>query len=194
MRIIGYSRVSKINQNLDLQRQAIMNYAEKKGIENVVLYEEKVSSRKNRPELEQAKKAMTEGDIFVCYKIDRVARSVRELASFVEELESQNIKFVSTSDDIDLSTSGGKLMFHMLASVAEFERNLIRERTMGGLDAARKQGRVGGRPAVDEEKKKAIYRLFKAGEPVTSIAKTFNISRPTVYSIVKKFEENEVKS
>lgn len=184
-RIIGYCRVSTEEQNLDMQERAIQNYADQKNLE-LVLYVEKVSSRKNeRTELINAMKAATKGDLFVVYKLDRLARSTKELYELTDRLKEKEVDFVSVHDSFDTSTPTGKAMFGMLAVFAEFERDIIQQRTKAGLEAARKRGRVGGRPSIDDKVKKHVRALFEAGESATDIAKEYGIGRATVYKIIK---------
>lgn len=185
-RIIGYCRVSTEEQNLDMQERAIQNYAEQKGL-GLVIYVEKVSSRKNdRIDLANAMKAAAKGDVFVVYKLDRLARSTKELYELTEQLKEKRVDFVSISDAFDTSTPTGKAMFGMLAVFAEFERDIIQQRTKAGLDAARKRGRVGGRPAIDGKVKKRVRTLFKSGENANDIAKEYGIGRATVYKIINE--------
>lgn len=185
-RIIGYCRVSTEEQNLDMQEQSIKKYAKDKGLE-LVLYIEKVSSRKTeRSELLNAMKAATKGDLFVVYKLDRLARSTKELYELTDLLREKEVDFVSISDSFDTSTPTGKAMFGMLAVFAEFERDIIQQRTKAGLEAARKRGRVGGRPAIDDKVKKHVKALFNAGESASDIAKEYGIGRATVYKIINE--------
>jgi len=188
-RIIGYCRVSTEDQNLDMQERAIEKYAEEKGL-RLVMYVEKVSSRKSeRVELLNAMKAATQGDLFVVYKLDRLARSTKELYELTEQLKEKQVDFVSISDSFDTSTPTGKAMFGMLAVFAEFERDIIQQRTKAGLAAARKRGRIGGRPTIDEKVKKRVRILFEAGESASDIAKEYGIGRATVYKIIKESSE-----
>lgn len=185
VRIIGYTRVSTENQNLDIQRQAIENYALAQKLDYII-YEEKISSRKKeRPELHHALKAAARGDRFIVYKLDRLARSTKELYEITEKLKERGIDFVSINDSFDTSTPAGKAMFGMLAVFAEFERDIIHQRTKAGLEAARKRGKFGGRPAIEESKKRQIRKLFESGESAADIAKEFKIGRSTVYKILK---------
>lgn len=185
-RVIGYCRVSTEEQNLDMQEQAIQKYSEEKGLE-LILYVEKVSSRKvERKELEHAMKAATQRDVLVVYKLDRLARSTKELYLLTDTLKEKGVEFVSLTDKFDTTTPAGKAMFGMLAIFAEFERDIIKQRTKAGLESARKQGRVGGRPSINEKTKKHVKALFKAGESATDIAKEYGIGRATVYKIIKE--------
>lgn len=185
-RVIGYCRVSTEDQNLDMQEQAIEKYAKEKGLE-LIMYVEKISSRKEmRGELEHAMKAAANGDLFVVFKLDRLARSTKELFTLTGELNEKGVEFVSINDAFDTTTPTGKAMFGMLAVFAEFERDIIQQRTKAGLESARKRGRVGGRPAIDEKKKKQVRALFEAGESATDIAKEYGIGRATVYKIINE--------
>jgi len=184
MRIIGYARVSTDDQNLDMQQLAIEKYAADKNLD-LVMYVEKISSRNDeRTELQNAMKASAPGDLFVVFKLDRLARSTKELYQLTDELKNKNVDFVSINDAFDTSTPTGRAMFGMLAVFAEFERDIIQQRTKAGLEAAKKRGRIGGRPAVDEKTKRHIITLFNAGESAIDIAKEFGIARSTVYKIL----------
>lgn len=185
MRVIGYARVSTDQQSLNMQIDAIKRYAADKNFE-LVLYVEKESSRNERPELNNALKAATSGDIFVVYKLDRLARSTKELYSVTDDLHDRDISFVSINDSFDTTTPSGKAMFGLLAVFAEFERDIIRERTRAGLESARKRGRVGGRPGVDESVKRKVRALYAAGEGATDIAKEYSLGRATVYKIINE--------
>ena len=184
MRVIGYARVSTDDQNLDMQQIAIEKYAKDKNLD-LVMYVEKISSRNDeRAELNNAMKAATAGDLFVVYKLDRLARSTKELYQLTDHLKNKNVDFVSINDAFDTSTPTGRAMFGMLAVFAEFERDIIQQRTKAGLEAARKRGRIGGRPPVDEKTKRHIITLFNAGESAIDISKEFGIARSTVYKIL----------
>lgn len=185
MRVIGYARVSTNQQSLDMQIDAIQRYAAEKKLD-LVLYVEKESSRNERPELNNALKAAAQGDIFVIYKLDRLARSTKELYSITEELSNKGVSFVSINDYFDTTTPSGKAMFGLLAVFAEFERDIILERTKEGLESARKRGRVGGRPRVDESVKRKVFALYEAGEGATDIAKEYGLGRATVYKIINE--------
>lgn len=185
-RVIGYGRVSTHEQNLDMQYQAIERYASEKGMD-LVFYSEKISSRKDkRIELQNALKAAAKDDIFVVYKLDRLARSTKELYELSELLQKRCVHFVSLSDSFDTTTPTGKAMFGMLAVFAEFERDIIQQRTRAGLEAARKRGRFGGRPKVEESIKRKVVALFVSGESAIDIAKEYGISRATVYNIINE--------
>src|SRR6187200_1319658 len=139
--LVGYARVSTQEQDLALQLDALRAAGCAK------VYEEKASgAQRERPELKAALDYVRKGDTLVVWKLDRLARSLKQLIETVELLEDRGIGFKSLTESIDTTTSGGRLIFHIFAALAEFERNIIRERTTAGLNAARARGRVGGRP------------------------------------------------
>lgn len=184
--IIGYARVSTQDQNIDMQIQAIESYAAKQG-EPFEIYSEKESGGKaDRKELENAIKAAQKGNTFVVYKLDRLARSARHLHELTETLTNKGVQFKSIVEDVDTTTAMGKAMFGMLAVFAQLERSMIQERTQEGLKAARKRGRVGGRPTIPEATKRQVRLLFEAGESAVDIAKEKGIARSTVYKILNQ--------
>ena len=175
---IGYARVSTDDQNLDLQRDALL----KAGCGTI--YEEAVSGKSaDRPELEQCRKALRAGDTLVVWRLDRLGRSLPDLVQIVAELEQQGVAFESLTEKIETSSAAGKLVFHVFAALAEFERNLIRERTHAGLAAARARGRKGGRkPALTPQQVREIKALLRDPSiPVASIADRYGVSRATIY-------------
>ena len=148
---IGYVMTSKKEQSPELQRREL----EAAGSERIL--EESISSRKeDRPQLRAALDYCRDGDALVVWKLDRLGCSLRELIDLVNGLKERGVEFVSLRESLDTTITGGKLVFHVFASVAEFERDLIRERTMTGLEAARARGRKGGRKPVMDEKKRAL--------------------------------------
>ena len=181
--LIGYARVSTHDQNLDLQKDAL----EKAGCEKI--HVEKASGKSsNRPELGKAMSYLREGDTLVVWRLDRLGRSMKHLIELVTQMEERGIGFRSHTEAMDTTTSGGKLIFHIFGALAEFERNLIQERTQAGLVAARARGRKGGRPpALDDSKRKMAIKLYNSREhSVEKICQTMGISRPTLYSYVRK--------
>jgi DNA invertase Pin-like site-specific DNA recombinase len=179
--LIGYARVSTDDQNLDLQRDAL----EKAGCEQICT--DRVSGTKvRRPGLEQALSHLRSGDTLVVWRLDRLGRSLRHLIDTITELQEKGIGFKSLTESIDTTTSGGRLVFNIFASLAEFEREIIRERTQAGLQAARARGRKGGRRAALTEKQVQIaWQLYDAKTPVQEICQTLGISRATFYRYVK---------
>ena len=140
MEFIGYARVSTREQNLDLQLDALKSV----GCERIFM--EKASGVKERPELDKALSYLRAGDTFVIWKLDRLGRSLKELVSIVDGLQKRNIAFISISDGINTSSALGKCQFGIFAALAEYEREMIIERTKAGLQAARERGKLGGRP------------------------------------------------
>lgn len=176
---IGYARVSTQDQNPALQMDALNNV----GCERI--FTEKASgARRNRPEFKAALDYMREGDTLVVWKLDRLARSLRQLIDTVDALENRGIGLRSLTESIDTTTAGGRLTFHIFAALAEFERSVIRERTTAGLEAARERGKVGGRPSMMKEQDivaaKALLR--DTNIPVKEVAKRVGVSLSTLYA------------
>src|SRR5689334_10651558 len=175
--LIGYARVSTIEQTLDLQQDALRQA----GCEQV--FTDRISGAKSeRPGLTQALEFGRSGDILVVWKLDRLGRSLRHLIEMVSELQKRNVGFRSLTENIDTTSPGGKLIFHIFGSLAEFERDLIRERTLAGLAAARARGRKGGRHPLSPEKVRQLRTLAAdRRNRVEDICKTLRISRATFY-------------
>jgi len=182
---IGYARVSKNEQNLDLQRDAL----KKAGCSEKDIFTDKITGTKaERTGLEQALTHLREGDTFVVWRLDRLGRSLKHLIETVTKLQQQGVAFQSITENIDTATATGQLVFHIFGALAEFERNLIRERTMAGLEAARARGRLGGRPELEASSPKvAMAKKLYADKTnsIDDICKTLNISRATLYRYVK---------
>lgn len=177
---IGYSRVSTNDQNLDLQHDAL----KAAGIEKV--FYDKVSGTKERPKLAEALEFLREGDTLIVWRLDRLGRSLKDLLEIVTGLEKRKIHFVSLTENIDTTTATGKLIFHIFASFAEFERNLIRERTNAGLTAAKARGIKGGRkPALNAEKLAMVETLLKTSKDYAAIARTTKVSERTIRRVDK---------
>jgi DNA invertase Pin-like site-specific DNA recombinase len=178
---IGYARVSTGDQNLDLQLDRLEEAVCEK------IYEEQISgAASERPKLDRCLEELREGDTLVVWRLDRFGRSLKDLVSKMEALEEKGVDFVSLTEGIDTTTAQGKLTFHIFGALAEFERELARERTMAGLKAARERGRVGGRPpALDEEEIPQVQSLMRNEEVSTSdICERFDISRATLYRYI----------
>lgn len=176
--LIGYARVSTQDQDTELQRVALAGA----GCEEI--FTEKASgAQRDRPELAAALKYARKGDTLVVWKLDRLARSLRQLIETVESLEERGIGFRSLTESIDTTTNGGKLVFHLFAALAEFERGLIRERTLAGLAAARGRGRVGGRPSSMTPERIAVARALLAQPDFTAemVANQIGVSVSTLY-------------
>lgn len=183
--LIGYARVSTNEQHLGLQRDALRNA----GVSAKNLYTDKITGTKaERPGLEQALSHLREGDTLVVWRLDRLGRSLKHLIETVTLLKQQNIAFKSITENIDTSTATGQLVFHLFGALAEFERNLITERTMAGLAAARARGRKGGRPKLNTSSSKVAMAKKLYADHTNSIAdicRTLQISRATLYRYLK---------
>lgn len=179
--LIGYARVSTQDQDTEMQRAALSEA----GCEEV--FTEKASgAQRDRPELAKVLEYARSGDTLVVWKLDRLARSLRQLIETVEGLEDRGIGFRSLTESIDTTTNGGKLVFHLFAALAEFERGLIRERTVAGLASARSRGRLGGRPRSLDEEKLAIARALLAQPDITvaRVAQQIGVSPATLYRYI----------
>ena len=188
--LIGYARVSTHEQNLDLQRDTL----EAAGCKRI--FEDMLSGAKSeRPGLAQLKDHLREGDTLVIWRLDRLGRSLKDLIEWVNYLEEQGIALNSLQESIDTSTPTGKLVFHIFGALAEFERNLISERSRAGMEAARARGRRGGRPsALSPEQKKLVFKLHQDPEQtIDSIRALFNVSRKTIYNAVNEIKKNQRK-
>lgn len=180
--LVGYARISTDDQNLDLQHDAL----KKVGCEQI--YEDQLSgARAERPGLQQALEYARNGDTLVVWRLDRLSRSLKDLIDMVATLETKGIGLKSLQESIDTTQSSGKLIFHIFAALAEFERNLIRERTQAGLIAARARGRKGGRPkALNKDKQCLAIQIYAAKKhTVDQICKMMNISKPTLYKYIR---------
>jgi len=175
--LIGYARVSTQDQNLDLQTEALTKVGCKK------IYNDKLSgSRAERPGLTKALEMLREGDTLVVWKLDRLGRSVKNLVDLVGELHQQGIQFKSLTDAIDTGTPSGRFFFHVMASLAEMERELTVERTRAGLEVARQLGRKGGRRRqMTESKIESAKKLLANGVPPRDVATNLGVSVPTLY-------------
>ena len=193
---IGYARVSTIDQNLDLQLDAL----KAAGCEQI--FTDRITGTKfDRPELNELKKILRTGDTVVVWKLDRMGRGLRDLIKTMDALKEQGIGFKSLTEGIDTTTPTGNLVFQMFGALAEYERNLIVERTQAGLRAGRARGRIGGRPKSLTENQKVLLCKMHADKTITlqSITDTFKISKATMYNVVhegkvkKLAEEKEIK-
>ncbi|GAA4316502.1 recombinase family protein [Nibribacter koreensis] len=185
---IGYARVSTQDQKLELQTDALTHH----GCGQIYM-EKKSGKSKDRPELERMISQLRPGDTVVVWKLDRLGRSLRDLIDLVAEFKEKGVDFVSLQDGINTATSTGRFTFNVFASLAEFEREIIRERTRAGLDAAKARGRTGGRPlglSPDAlEKAKSARILFDAGgKSVGEIAKILGVGRATCYRYLGQIE------
>lgn len=175
--LIGYARVSTQDQNLDLQVKALTKAGCKK------VFDDKISgTRAERPGLATALAMLREGDTLVVWKLDRLGRSVKNLVDLVGELHGQGVQFKSLTDSIDTGTASGRFFFHVMASLAQMERELMVERTCAGLEAARLLGRKGGRKRqMTDSKVASAKKLLANGVPPRDVAKNLGVSVPTLY-------------
>lgn len=181
--LVGYARVSTQDQNLELQNDALT----KAGCERI--FTEVVGgSRTERTGLQDSLNILRGGDTLVVWRLDRLGRSLKHLIDIVNQLREKDIGFRSLQESIDTTTSGGKLIFHMFGALAEFERDVIRERTQAGLRAARARGRQGGRPRVlDGAKLEMVRKMYEDQKYLPDdICKAMGISRATLYRSVAK--------
>ena len=177
-KIFGYARTSTDRQNLDLQLDAL----KAAGCDEIIS-EIASGAKKDRPELQALMAKLREGDKLVVWKLDRLARSMRQLIETVENLAAQGIEFQSITESIDTSSPGGKLVFGIFASLAEFERELIRERVNAGLQAARNKGKIGGRPKALSDDQIKIARVMKPSHSLTEIASHLGVAKSTVHRV-----------
>jgi DNA invertase Pin-like site-specific DNA recombinase len=174
---IGYARVSTEEQSENAQMDAL----NEDGCERI--FREKMSGKsKQRPELDRMIDTLRSGDIVVVQRLDRLGRSLKDLIELLDGFKSQQVQFISLNESIDTTTAVGELAFHMIGSIAQFERRLISERTKAGLNAARARGRKGGRPAklTMSDVKKAQAMLLDPAVTKSEVAKHFDVSRPTL--------------
>jgi len=181
--LIGYARVSTDDQNLELQKDALTQA----GCERI-MKDHLSGIRTERPGLNAALDFARHGDILVVWRLDRLSRSLKDLIEMVILLESKGVELKSLKESIDTSSTSGKLIFHMFGALAEFERNLICERTHAGLAAARARGRKGGRPkALDSDKQSMAVTLYNEKKhTVKRICQIMEISKPTLYKYIKE--------
>lgn len=179
-RIIGYARVSTRDQNLDMQLDVLQQQR------CIKIFCEKMSGLKRRPELEHCLSLLKEGDVLVVYKLDRLARSLSEIVRICSDLESKKIRIKSVKDNIDTTDYMGKFTMHIFAALAEFERNVIMERTREGREAALKRGKVFGRPkGLSEKAQEKVRRaasLYQRGDSIKTICEKIDVkSKSTLY-------------
>lgn len=175
--VIGYARVSTDAQDEALQLDAL----ERAGV--IRIFTDRGSgATMQRPQLVAALDYVRDGDVLTVWRLDRLGRSLRDLIDQVDALAKRGVGFRSLTESIDTTTAGGKMVFHIFGALAEFERDLIRERTRAGLDAARARGRVGGRPTVmSPERIDTARKMHDEGVPVARIAETLGVGRSTVH-------------
>jgi len=175
---VGYVRVSTGDQSTDLQRDALNKIGCNKIFEDVCS-----GSLDNRPGLREALDFVRPGDTLAVWRLDRLGRSLRHLIEIVEDLQRKEVNFSSLQENINTSSAGGRLIFHVFCSLAEFEKSLLRERTLAGLAAARERGRIGGRPVKMDDSKVAMAKvlLSQPGTAMRDVCQALGVSRATVY-------------
>ena len=188
---IGYARVSTGLQNLNLQEDQLNQY----GCEKI--FSDHISgSKSKRPGLDKAIEFARSGDTIVVWRLDRLGRNMEDLITLVNELNNRGVSFHSLEENItmDKSSSTGQLLFHLFAAFAEFERNLILERSSAGRIAARARGRYGGRPEkLNKQDLKLLKTLYDNGTPIKTIAEQWQVSRTTIYRYLNKLNNQENK-
>ena len=188
---IGYARVSTGLQNLNLQEDQLNQY----GCEKI--FSDHISgSKSKRPGLDKAIEFARSGDTIVVWRLDRLGRNMEDLITLVNELNNRGVSFHSLEENItmDKSSSTGQLLFHLFAAFAEFERNLILERSSAGRIAARARGRYGGRPEKLNKRDLTLLKtLYDNGTPIKTIAEQWKVSRTTIYRYLNKLNNQENK-
>lgn len=190
---VGYMRVSSDNerQTTNLQKDALL----KSGVDSRHVFEDKTSGAKDkRIGLEKALEFLQPGDCLVVWKLDRLGRSLSSLLKIITDLKKRGIAFKSLTEQMDTTTAHGELLFNIFGSLAQYERALIQERVIAGLAAARRRGRIGGRPrSISEEKMEAILEDLKAGSSKLAICRNFGIKRSTLYDALNRHEVDIAK-
>ncbi|CAM4026947.1 recombinase family protein [Paracoccus yeei] len=179
--ILGYARVSTADQQLDSQRDALSTARAERIFADTI-----TGTARTRPELDQLMRQLRPGDVVVVTKYDRLARSLKDLLDIVEQIKAQGAGFRSLAEDIDTTTPAGRLVFHVFASIAQFERERIAERTREGLEAARRRGRIGGRPHALSPAQKIEVKRMRDEElrPLPEIAALFKVSTKTIRRVM----------
>ena len=185
--LVGYARVSTPEQSFDLQKDALRDAGCERFCTDVAN-----GAKAARPGLVEASDYLRAGDTLVVWKLDRLGRSLSHLIELVRGLQEDGIGFRALQEQMDTNSAGGKLVFHLFGALAEFERELIRERTAAGLKAARARGRVGGRRErmTEEQVRQASLLLANPGSDVAEICQTFKVHRTTLYRNVREYESS----
>ncbi len=182
--IFGYIRCSKEEQCSDRQTDALIKY----GVPEKNIYQEKITGTlKNRPELDNLRKVLRNGDILVIESLSRLGRSTKNLLELLDEFQDNGITLISLKENIDMNTPTGKLLITVLSAISQFEREIIVQRTQEGLSSARARGRKGGRPQVNKQNLETALTLYHSKEySVKEICARTGISRSTLYNEIKK--------
>lgn len=180
--VFGYARVSTEQQCLDRQ----LDMLEKYGVD-MIFNEKMTGTKRSRPELEKLLERLTEGDTVVIESLSRLGRSTKDLIWLMETFNSKSVNLVSLKESINTTTSTGKLLFTLMSALAQFERDVIADRTREGLASARARGRKGGRPAIDSDKIRKAVKLYKSGEySVKEIYELTGVRKTTLYKNLRK--------
>jgi DNA invertase Pin-like site-specific DNA recombinase len=179
--ILGYARISTGSQKLDSQHDALTDVGAERIFADTI-----TGTTRSRPELDRMMQEIRDGDVVVVTKYDRLARSLKDLLDIVDQIKSRGAGFRSLAEDIDTTTPAGRLVFHVFASIAQFERERIAERTKEGLEAARRRGRIGGRPPALSSAQKAEVKLMRDDQlrPIPEIAALFKVSTKTIRRVI----------
>ena len=188
---LGYARVSTSDQKAAMQKEALRNAGADK-----VFVEKASGGRWDRPELHRVLDQLRKGDTLVVWKLDRLSRSLRDLLTILERLDGEGIRFQSLTESIDTSTASGRAMMKMVGVFAEFERELIRERTKAGLDQARREGRVGGRPRrlTAKQQEEAVEMIKSGRKSQAEVARIFGVDPATVSRMMARAGAESLKS
>ena len=185
----GYARVSTAEQNLDLQSDALTAF----GCERIFT-DTASGSTTTRPALTKLLEVLLPGDSIAVWRLDRLGRNLPHLIELIADLKARGVAFASVTEQLDPTTAGGELFFHIFGALASFERQLLRERTHAGLAAARERGKIGGRPpALTVTKKREATRMRNQGRSIGDIAEVLGVSRRTLYRHFEKATHNEVQ-
>lgn len=183
---VGYARVSTVDQSLEMQLEALEKAGCTKTFSDVMS-----GTKGDRPQLLEALSYLRPGDTLVVWRLDRLCRNLKDLLQIAETLEQQGIGFNSLTETIDTNTAGGKLIFHLFGALAEFERNLIRERTMAGLASARARGRKGGRPKINQKKiQLALHLGATTNKTIEEICELTGVTRASYYHYLRQQAKN----
>lgn len=188
---IGYARVSTLDQHPETQAAAL----QAAGCERIFTDHGVSGAKASRPQLDAALAYLREGDQLVVWKLDRLGRSVSHLVHVIEALRERGVQFVSLTEGFDTTTAQGRLLFHILAALAEMERELIRERTLAGIERAKAEGRMGGRRTVmSAERIRVASAMLAEGRPVSEVAKVLGVGRATLYRSLPIGEQRRAAS
>jgi DNA invertase Pin-like site-specific DNA recombinase len=191
-RLVGYARVSTEDQNLDMQVSALVNA----GVHEENIHKEHVSAvAERRPKLQMALRDARHGDTFVVWKLDRLARDMTDLLGFMKHFGDNGVAFKSITEGIDTSTPAGKLLLHVIGALAQFERDLVVERTKAGVAAHRERGGKIGQPKkIEGKKRERVIAMLKAGKKANVIAAAVGVSTATIYNNFPKDEREAIRN